>query len=848
MELSKNIRAWEKIVNSSPDIINTIDKEGITKNTNGACKNILGYEDEEIIGYSVSSFIHPEDLIPSLEILHHVINGERVRNFKNRCFHKNGQEVTIEWSVVWSEEDQVFLCVGRDITQQELAQQKLQEKDEFYQTLAEHGSDLLIVFDDKLNYKYCGSSISKELGYEPEQLIGKNAFHYIHPEDSLLIKESLSEILDSGDSLKVSEFRFKDANGDWRWLELTASNQLHNPAINGLVVNSRDITERIHHKLKLQESTERFKSLFDNNLDMVFLQNKEGVVLDVNIAALSFLGVQREDLVGRPLYELLSEEVIMDFGKGLQTALNGESVHFESAVPFEEKKNYIFDIATIPVVVNGDIIGVYCVFRDITELVSSHRINQQQTEKLHIILESITDAFFALDRNWNFTYVNSEFEKLIGEDREKLLGENVCDFSQEILNGEFFRKYSFAVKEEEVTYYETYYEPLDKWLALKSYPSEEGLSVFITDVTEKVKAKKELEKLSLVASKTTNGVIIMDAEGKTEWVNDGFSKLTGHTLSDMVGKRPDTVLRGAETDRALSDRIGKSLERKKSHTEEALVYKKSGGKVWLNLNITPVLDEKGSITRFVTIQTDITERKAAEENQNKLTKDLYRQNSDLQQFTYIVSHNLRAPVANAMGLVDLITEVDPDSENFPVFIDYLKSSVYKMDTVLKDLNTILSIRDKKGTVHKEKVQLLGICQQAIEELQEPLKSCGGEVLMNIEESICVNGNKAYLYSVFYNLLSNAIKYRSPERPLKVDIKCFGSKERGTILSFTDNGSGFDRKTAGKDVFKLYKRFHTHSEGRGIGLFLVRTHLEAMGGHIEVSSQLNVGTRFLIYLR
>ncbi|MBF9251674.1 hypothetical protein I2I11_00035 [Pontibacter sp. 172403-2] len=97
------------------------------------------------------------------------------------------------------------------------------------------------------------------------------------------------------------------------------------------------------------------------------------------------------------------------------------------------------------------------------------------------------------------------------------------------------------------------------------------------------------------------------------------------------------------------------------------------------------------------------------------------------------------------------------------------------------------------------------------------------------------------------MLSNAINYRSRDRSLVVHIKCFGNTEKGTLISFSDNGSGFDMDKAGDDVFKLYKRFHTDKRGRGIGLYLVKTHLEAMGGHVEVSSQLGVGTKFLIYL-
>ena len=147
----------------------------------------------------------------------------------------------------------------------------------------------------------------------------------------------------------------------------------------------------------------------------------------------------------------------------------------------------------------------------------------------------------------------------------------------------------------------------------------------------------------------------------------------------------------------------------------------------------------------------------------------------------------------------------------------------------------------------EPLALKDVCQQAIRDLEEPLRGCDGKVMLNVEDQLMTRGNRAYLYSIFYNLLSNSIKYRSEERTLQVDIVCFTGAHGGPTITFTDNGSGFDMFKAGSDVFQLYKRFHTNQRGRGIGLFLVKTHVEAMGGKIEVTSEVNFGTRFTIHL-
>ena len=848
MEVCQDVGAWEKIIKNSLDIICTIDPNGYIINVNEACKRILGYECEELTGRKFEAFIHREDLPESFAIVQDIIRGYKTNSFENRCIHKSGKEVYFVWSGVWSEEDKVILCVGRDVTEQKFTQQKLREKDELYHALVEHGSDMLALFDEDLNYLYCGGSTARKLGYRPEQLVGTNALSFIHPEDIPKVYRSFLKVLISGENDKVSDFRYKDTKGAWRWLETSLSNQLHNPAVKALVASSRDITERIHNRLRLEESEQRFKSLFDHHLDMVLFKDKEGVIVDVNPATLSFLGIQKQAIINRPFSDFLSPERIPVYEQALQDALKGKSVRFETKVPFKGKGLYSFDIAKIPVKVNGEIIGLYCILRDVTEISHSNSIIRRQAEKLNTILESITDAFFTLDRNWHFTYVNSEFERLFQKNRKELLGKNVWDLYQDEFEGEFYRQYHLAVETGQTVDFEAYFRELDMWLQVKAFPSEEGLSVFLDDITERVKAKQKLEKLSLVASRTINGVVIQDAEGHVEWVNEGFTRLTGYTFSEVAGKFPGAVLTGEETDKATVNRIKENLEKDKPFSEEVLIYRKTGEKAWFLLDFTPILNDVGELTNFIVLETDITFRKEAEASQLQLTQDLFRQNQDLQQFTYMISHNLRAPVSSALGLVDILNTFDKDSDDFLLSLEYLKASIHQLDTVLKDLNMILSVRDKRSVIDKEKVYLAQLLQQVIAALKEPLMACGGEVFMDIEESVYVHGNKAYLHSIFYHLLLNAIKFRSAERALKISIKCFGSTERGTILSLSDNGSGFDMDLAGDKVFRLYKRFHTNTDGRGIGLYLVKTQVEAMGGHIEVRSQINLGTRFLIYLK
>ncbi|WP_017732082.1 PAS domain-containing sensor histidine kinase [Nafulsella turpanensis] len=848
-EAGRSFDAWEKIIKNSLDIICTVDREGYFVNVNEASKTVIGYESGELAGKHFQHFIHPHDLEPTKAVVREVVKGLDTKNFRNRYIHRSGEEVLLLWSAVWSEEEEVLLCVGRDITEQKQVRRKLREKEELYKALIEHGSDMLALFDEELNFIFSGPSTARELGYEPEQLVGTNGLQYVHPEDVQKIESSLHQLLHSQEQVKVPEFRFKDAWGGWRWMETIGSNQLHNPAVRAIVASSRDITERVESRIELKEGHQRFQSLFEHHLDIVLFQDREGIIADVNAATLSYFKLQKETLLNQPLSNFLSAEVVNDFKQGLRHSLEGKPVHFVSFLPFREKKQDIFDIVKVPVVVNEVIVGVYCIFRNITELIHSNTTIKTQAEKLNAVLESVTDSFFTLDRNWRFTYMNSEFERLVGVERKELLGKNVWELSQEMLGREFYQEFHSATESAKAVHFETYYKRLEKWMEVKAFPSEEGLSVFINDITERMESRQELEKLSLVASRTTNGVVITNPNGFTEWVNEGFTKLTGYTFPEVEGKLLGPILMGEETDRTTSERLAERWKQNKPFSDEILNYKKSGEKVWIWLDVTPVLDDDGEVVKVVSIQTDITDRKEAEALQLQMTRDLYRQNTDLQQFTYIVSHNLRSPVANVMGLAELLTIVDKNSETFETSLGYLQKGAHQLDFVLRDLNQILTIRNKKGTTVNEKVEVRLVFQQVMATLQESLNDCQGEVNMIIDEGVGVRGNKAYLYSIFYNLLSNSLKYRSPDRKLKVTVKCVSRPEsEGVFIYFSDNGIGFDMQAVGDNLFKMYKRFHHHYEGRGIGLFLVKTHVEAMDGYIEVNSQQNRGTTFLIYLK
>ncbi|RNI29242.1 PAS domain S-box protein [Rufibacter latericius] len=847
-----NRRIIEKVTSFTSDLLCAIDEEGRFIYVSSTSEQALGYKVEELLQEKFIDFVAPQDKTSTLEVVRNVMDGVPAKNFLCHYLHLNGTEIPISWSAVWSEKDRVLYCLGRNGADQKEAQQKLLEKDEWHSTVVRYGSDMIGLLSESGEYLYVEGAVTRLLQYEPWQLVGCNVFDLIHPDEVDLVKIALEKLL-KDEVIQVPDIRFKAANGEWRWIEAIASNQLKNPAVKALVVSSRDITERKLAGLQLEQSERRFRSLFDNNPDLVTFEDRAGKILDANPRFLNYLGFSKEEALTKHFCDFIPPDRLNLCMQHLEDAFQGNIINFDLDIPQEatsvpgEAKSISLNITKIPLEVNGEVIGVHSIAKDVSEVNAAHAIIKKQAETLQTVFESITDAFFMLGRDWRFKLVNSEFERVLQVEKQDCLGKTIWEVFPALINSNFYHFYKKALNTGQSIKFEAFLEESDIWLEVKAFPSDEGLSVYFSDITDRVRAIQEREKLSLVASKISNGVIITDPRGRIEWVNSAFTRNTGYLFEEAKGQQLSTFLEGPESDLTVGQQIEEKLQRANPFNAMVLHYRKNGEKVWISMDFTPIFNEEGVISQHIVIQKDITFRKEAEERQLEMTRDLFRQNRDLQQFTYIVSHNLRAPVANAMGLADFLTKLDKHSEMYDTSLAHLKSSVFKLDTVLRDLNMILSLRDQQDILEREMVSLAEVFDQVRQYFMESLAHHKGELIVDIDPGIRLNTNRAYIYSIFYNLLSNAIKYRSEARVLQVKIQCQPNASGGLRLDFSDNGSGFDMEKAGDNIFKLYKRFHNNKKGRGIGLFLVKTHVESMGGTIEMKSRLNEGTQVEILL-
>lgn len=223
--------------------------------------------------------------------------------------------------------------------------------------------------------------------------------------------------------------------------------------------------------------------------------------------------------------------------------------------------------------------------------------------------------------------------------------------------------------------------------------------------------------------------------------------------------------------------------------------------------------------------------------------ELLDQNKQLEQFAFIVAHNLRSPVARLLGLTNLAKLVDPHGNEVEVVLQKVAESGKELDTVIHDLSNILEIRNGKDKQF-ETVSLTVRLASACMSLKEEISTSHARITQDLSAADALYTISPYIESILYNLISNAIKYRHPDRIPVISIRT--TVVEGVVhLMVKDNGLGLDIQRHGDKLFHLYQRFHRDGEGRGIGLYLVKTQVEAIGAHISMQSTPQKGSEFTI---
>lgn len=373
--------------------------------------------------------------------------------------------------------------------------------------------------------------------------------------------------------------------------------------------------------------------------------------------------------------------------------------------------------------------------------------------------------------------------------------------------------------------------------------------VIIEDVSKRKKAdqiifdsQKRIESLI----NTVDG-IVWECDAKTlefSFISKKVEDILGYTSEEWINtpdfwskhilpEDKESTLRYCEEQTAL----------KQNHDFEYRMIAKDGTIVWMR-DIVNVIVENNEAKSLRGIMIDVTKTKEIEKELNNSFNLVSEQNKRLLNFSYIVSHNLRSHTSNISSIVDLI-ETSESEEEKEEMVQLLKSVSDSLNETMLNLNEIVNIQTNVGIL-TENLNLKQYLDNTLNILSDQIELKGVTVVSSINDTIEVNYNPAYLQSVLYNLISNAIRYSHPDRNPVINIDCYIENKK-TVVQISDNGIGIDLNKNGHKIFGMYKKFSTHKDSRGIGLFITKNQIDAMGGSITVESEPNLGTTFKVYI-
>lgn len=390
---------------------------------------------------------------------------------------------------------------------------------------------------------------------------------------------------------------------------------------------------------------------------------------------------------------------------------------------------------------------------------------------------------------------------------------------------------------------------LDRGFILKD---ENGKSVrmigAIQDITKQKEEEQRLKLLETVITHTKDSVIITEPDlydgniPKIVYVNPAFSVMSGYDSNEIIGKSLN-IFKGPNSDNDEYDKLIDAIKNKEECQVETISYTKDKLEYWVNFSMLPVYNSDGELSHWVSIQRDISEEKKQEVEKEQLIRELTQNNKDLQQFSYITSHNLRAPLSNLTGLLNLIDDISIKDPELKEILDGFNKSTHLLNDTINDLVKVIIIKDNPS-IEKEELMLKDIFEDVFSQLDFLIGLHKPIIKFDFDGVSFLNTNKSYIESILLNLLTNAIKYKSPTRKLKININA-NQMDDSVVLIFKDNGIGIDLERNRDKIFGLYQRFHDYPDSKGLGLYLVKSQVETMGGTISIDSKVNIGTTFTL---
>ncbi len=586
--------------------------------------------------------------------------------------------------------------------------------------------------------------------------------------------------------------------------------------------------------------------------------NKRSEIVYVSDKWLEEFGFSDQNIVGKKIFTILNR-ASQECRQALKVCLQGENHKTtieRSPIPAVEKQ---YEWTYAPWYDEAEnIIGAIINTEDITRL----KHTELQLEKREVLLNETSEN--GNIGNWEYDAIQ---DKVIWCDRTKAIHEVPHDFEPNIETGINFYKLGFSrntismAVDSAMKHGTPWKEKLqittakgvEKWVIAAGRPLFSnnkfiGLIGTFQDINEHIisenKTKESQHLLRTLIDNLPLNVFMKDVQSRKVLVNRHELQFYGlEHEHEIIGKDDfafmdhNSAQRSHEEDRYVMTTLKPILD------QENIITRQNGKSITFLTSKIPLMNEVDEVIGIIGFSLDISNIKQKEEELKNLINVTSLQNKKLINFAHIVSHNLRSHTANFSMLLDFLVEENDETEKETIIGMLTHASDNLLET-LENLNEVVAIStnvnlEKKPVNVNKKIAVIE------QNLAVFLKNYNAKIVNSISNDLSIKAIPAYIESILMNFITNAVKYSSPER--KPIVKLSSTSKNGyTIISVEDNGLGIDLKKYGSKLFGMYKTFHANKDAKGMGLYITKNQIEAMGGKVMVCSEVGKGTIFNIY--
>ncbi len=518
-----------------------------------------------------------------------------------------------------------ILASVRDITERREAQEALRRTEERFRSLVQNSSDVITVIGPDGTILYQTPSVKRILGHEPEDRVGKNVFEnpLIHPDDAARQRDLIDRTVRDPSLNPVFEAQLRHGDGSWRWVEGVVTNLLSDPNVGGIVLNARDIGERKRAEEALEESEQRYRSLFDHHPDAVYAFDLKGCFLSANPACERLTGYTAGELSRMSYVPFIVPEDLERTMRHFEGAARGEPQNYEIAITDKRGRRVELNVTNLPMVVAGEIVGVYGIAKDVTERKRAEEVRS----RLATIVESSEDAIVSRAADGTIISWNGGAENLYGYAAEEVVGRSnaflyppehpreMAEILEKIQRGETIRQYETVRVAKDGRRVDV---SLTVSPTMDTSGNVVGDSGIARDITERKRAEDELRAVYRRHRETIDSAeaIIWRGDARTlrfTFVSHQAEAILRYPAARWIAEPTFWTEHMHPDDRewALAFCEAATAE-KRAHTFEYRMVAADGRVVWLRDSVHVVVKD-GVPTELIGVMTDVTERRALEE-------------------------------------------------------------------------------------------------------------------------------------------------------------------------------------------------------------------------------------------